>query len=59
MERKKQLKIKVITRMKKLKKMELTKFKPCYIIREMLINLIKKKREISVQLKNKVGVCVI
>jgi len=36
--------------MKKLiaKKMELIKFKPCYIIGEVLINLIKKIREINV-----------
>jgi len=30
------------------KKMELTKSKLCYIIREVLVNLIKKIREISI-----------
>jgi len=37
----------VHTRMKKLiaKKVELTKFKPSYIVREVLVNLLKKIRD--------------
>ena len=31
--------------------MKLTKFKPCYIVREVLVNLIKKKKKGKISVK--------